>query len=97
MSNDNSAQLVNIISLMVLKDYLSMIVQHRLLYTKSWDLSRIMVKTMESYRYYCGETIPSTNSASIVELLKNDSKLRDFFFVVPMLWHPKAWLWSTAP
>lgn len=79
----------NIIKCMIYKtsfNYLSWIVQQDVLYKQSRHLGSDMLRHLKLSKLYCGATIPGANEKQFEDLIEDNSKLRDFIFLIPLFW-----------
>lgn len=67
-------------------DYVSLILQQGVFYRQSYAMYQEFLLRLELAKIYCGVSIPGINQAQFKDLLDDASKLRDFIFVLPMLW-----------
>lgn len=67
-------------------DYLLLIVQQSIIFKQSNDMFEALKMRLNLAKIYCGIPIPGVNQGQFKDLTDEASKLRDFLFVLPMLW-----------
>lgn len=79
----------NILTCMGLKlfyDYITYIVQNAFFYRLVKEMTEKFLLCMNMAKIRCGVSIPGVNQKQHKDLLHDQSKLRDFLFVLPMFW-----------
>lgn len=79
----------NILKCIVLKfcyDYISLIVQNGVFYSLVREMSCDFITRLNIAKIKCGVPIPGINQKHHKDILHDQSKLRDFLFVIPMFW-----------
>ena len=69
-----------------LYDYLSFIVQSNLLHKQCRKIFDNLILRLNMSKIKCGVSIPGYNQKQFKDLLDDSYKLRDFLFVLPMMW-----------
>lgn len=67
-------------------DYLSFIVQSNLLHKQCRKIFDNLILRLNMSKIKCGVSIPGYNQKQFKDLLDDSYKLRDFLFVLPMMW-----------
>ena len=67
-------------------EYFSLIVQQNVFYSQVRIMNDKLIRRLQMAKIHCGVTIPGVNQKQYKDLLDDQSKLRDFLFVLPMLW-----------
>ena len=67
-------------------DYLSFIVQSNLLHKQCRKIYDNLILRLNMSKIHCGVSIPGHNQKQFKDLLDDSYKLRDFLFVLPMMW-----------
>jgi energy-coupling factor transporter ATP-binding protein EcfA2 len=79
----------NILTCMGLKffyDYITWIVQNAFFYRLVRQMTEEIILRLNMAKIRCGVPIPGVNQKQHKDLLHDQSKLRDFLFVLPMFW-----------
>lgn len=67
-------------------DIISNIIQNNLLYQQVGHLSEILRLRIYSANLYCSVPLPGKNQKQYKDLLDDHYKVRDFIFIVPLIW-----------
>jgi ABC-type cobalamin/Fe3+-siderophores transport system ATPase subunit len=81
-----SENILKCIFFSALFNYITWSVQEELLFTQSRKMNDILLLRLKLSKLYCGVSIPGINQKQYNELIENCHKLRDFLFVIPILY-----------
>ncbi len=84
--NDEKDNIIKCICFITLFDIVSSIIQNNILYRQVGHLSENIKKRLHLANLYCSIPIPGSNQKQYKEFLEDYYKLRDFIFIVPLLW-----------
>ncbi len=71
----------------LLFDYINIIVINNVTYRQIRIMSETLKLRLEMAKVQCGVPIPGINQKQFKDLMLDTSKLRDFLFIIPMLWN----------
>ena len=83
---NETAPIFHCLVLKMIQDYVHMILQNRLFQKQVAFMNESMKRRMNRSVYRCGVILPGVNQKQHEDLKIDTSKLRDFLFVMPLLW-----------
>ena len=86
MDNDPTNNIIQCLLMKFLFDYISSITQNKILYEHCEELKDDYILRLNLAKFNCGVSIPGCNQKDYDDLLEEKHKLRDFLFLLPILW-----------
>ncbi len=83
---DTNSDIINCILFKGLYDYISLFVINNVFYNQVRIMNDALQLRLNMAKIHCGTPIPGINQKQYKDLTDDSSKLRDFLFVIPMLW-----------